>query len=153
METKQQIAVTEIELSYRSKVKASDRPVIIKTQEAYELLISYWDKNKIELVEEAKVLFMNKAHKVLGLYHHSSGSASAVVIDIKLILAAAVKLNACCMIIAHNHPSGNLTSSFADRMVTVKLMQACKYFDIELLDHLIITPHDGFHSIIDEGIS
>jgi DNA repair protein RadC len=68
--------VAEVELIYKSKVKASKRPKITSAKEAYQVLIKAWDENKIELVEQFKVLFLNKANKVLGIYDVSSGGIS-----------------------------------------------------------------------------
>ena len=65
--------VAEVELIYKSKVKASERPKITTSKDAYEILIELWDENKIEFVEQFKVLFLNKASKVLGVYEVSTG--------------------------------------------------------------------------------
>ncbi len=71
--------VAEVELIYKSKVKASNRPVIGSSKDAYQVLLKAWDKNKIELVEQVKVLFLNRANKVLGVYDVSSGGITGTV--------------------------------------------------------------------------
>ncbi len=58
---------SEIELVYKSKVKASERPKVTTSADAYQLLKQHWDDNKIELIEQFKVLFLNRANKVLGI--------------------------------------------------------------------------------------
>ncbi|MEO6135861.1 MAG: JAB domain-containing protein, partial [Ginsengibacter sp.] len=98
--------VAEIELVYKSKVKPSERPRITSTKEAYQILLQTWDVNKIEFVEQFKVVLMNMAHRVLGIYELSSGGISGTVADPKLVFMAALKSNACCLILSHNHPSG-----------------------------------------------
>ncbi len=73
--------VAEIELVYKSKVKPSERPRITSTKEAYQLLLQTWDANKIEFVEQFKVVLMNRAHRVLGIYELSSGGIAGTVAD------------------------------------------------------------------------
>ncbi len=93
--------VAEIELRYKSKVRASDRPKIETSKDAYNVLMKSWDENKIEFVEQFKVLFLNKANKVLGIYEVSTGGISGTVADPRVIFAAALKANCCGIIISH----------------------------------------------------
>ncbi len=137
--------VAEVELIYRSKVKASDRPKITRSNDAYELFIQCWDENKLEFVEEFKVMLLNKANKVLGICQLSTGAISGTVADPKLIFIAALKSNASYIVIAHNHPSGNLKPSKADEQLTLKIKEAGKFLDLPLLDHLIVTT-EGYYS-------
>jgi DNA repair protein RadC len=102
------LEVAEIELVYKSKVKASARPLVTSSQSAHEILLKAWDENKIEFVEQFKVLLLNRANKVLGIYEVSTGGISGTVADPRVIFVAALKANACSMILSHNHPSGNL---------------------------------------------
>ena len=143
--------IAEVELIYRSKVKASDRPKITRSNDAYELFIQYWDENKLEFVEEFKVMLLNKANKVLGICQLSTGGISGTVADPKLIFMAALKSNASYIVIAHNHPSGNLKPSRQDEELTGKIKEGGKFLDIPLLDHLIVTT-EGFYSFADEGL-
>src|ERR1044071_4267502 len=98
--------VSEIELVYKSKVKASERPQITSSKSAYEVLLRGWDENKIEFVEQFKVLLLNRANRVLGFYEVSTGGISGTVADARVIFAAALKANAVSIALAHNHPSG-----------------------------------------------
>jgi DNA repair protein RadC len=141
--------VAEIELVYKSKVKPSERPRITSTKEAYQLLLQTWDANKIEFVEQFKVVLMNRAHRVLGIYELSSGGTAGTVADPKLVFMAALKSNACCLILSHNHPSGNLKPSHADEQLTQKIKQAGQLLDIWLIDHIIVT-REGYYSFSDE---
>ena len=143
--------VAEVELSYKSRVKASERPRITQSKDAAELLANLWNKDKIEFVEEFKVLLLNRANRVLGMVEISSGGVTGTVADPKLILVAAIKGNACGIIISHNHPSGNLKPSRADEELTQKIKLAAQYLDIKLLDHVIITS-EGYLSFADEGL-
>jgi DNA repair protein RadC len=142
--------VSEIELIYKSKVKASQRPQIKSSKDAYALLQSTWDQGKIEYFEQFKTLFLNHSFKVLGLYEMSSGGITGTVVDLRMLFSAALKANATNIMIAHNHPSGNPTPSDADKHMTNKIKQAGEILDIKLLDHLIITS-ESYYSFIDDG--
>jgi len=143
--------VAEIELIYKSKVKASDRPQISKSIDAYELFLQCWDKNKIAFVEQFKTMLLNRANRVLGIYEVSTGSVSGTVADPKQIFSAALKANASYILLAHNHPSGSLKPSRADEALTAKLKEAGRYLDLPVLDHLIIS-EEGYLSFADEGL-
>ena len=143
--------VAEVELIYKSKVKASERPQICSSRDAYQILIQAWDENKIEFVEQFKVLLLNRAHKVLGIYDVSTGGVSGTVADPKIIFVAALKANACGLVISHNHPSGNLKPSRQDEELTQKIKYGSQLLDIKLLDHVIIT-NETYFSFADEGL-
>lgn len=141
----------EVELVYKTKVKASNRPKIITSHDSYVLLKQMWNSDKIEFTEQVKVLLLNRANRVLGIYDVSTGGVAGTVVDIKHILAAAIKANACAIIVAHNHPSGSLKPSRADEDLTLKIREAAKYLDIRLLDHVIVT-NESYFSFADEGL-
>ena len=143
--------VSEVELVYKSKVKASTRPLIKKTKDAYDLLNQLWNQGTIELQEEFKALFLNRANRVLGVYNLSKGGITGTVADPKLLLAAALKCACVGVILSHNHPSLKLTPSRADEEMTDRINQACKLLDLRLLDHIIITS-EGYYSFADEGL-
>lgn len=142
--------VAEIELIYKSKVAAKDRPHVLKSQEAYKILLQTWDSNTIELTEHLKVLLLNIRNRVLGIYHVSSGGTAGTVADPKLIFSAALKANASRIILAHNHPSGNLKPSQQDLILTQRIKEAGRFLDIQLMDHIIIA-NDGYYSLADNG--
>ena len=141
--------ISEISVSYsnskKEKLKAKD------SKQCYALFLDSWNKNTIELQEEFKILLLNRANNVLGIYNLSRGGTTGTVVDAKLVFSVALKCNASSIIIAHNHPSCNLTPSEADKTITNKLKQAGKLLDIALLDHLIVTK-DNFYSFLDEGL-
>jgi DNA repair protein RadC len=148
---KKQWQVAEIQLSYKSNVKPSQRPKISKSGDACEILKSSWNESTIELFEEFKVLFTNRANKVLGIMEVSTGGISGTVADPRLIFIAALKAGASGMIVSHNHPSGNLTPSQADIQLTRKLKEGGNLLDIQLLDHIIMTS-ESYYSFADEGV-
>ncbi len=100
--------------------------------------------------EEFWVILLNRGNKVLRLENISRGGVSGTVADAKLIFKAALDRLACSVILAHNHPSGNLKPSDADVHLTQKLVKAGKTLDIAILDHLIIGDN-SYYSFADEG--
>ena len=143
--------VSEIQLIYKSKVKASQRPHVSTSFDAYQIFRQNWDENKIEFVEQFKILFLNRANKVLGIFELSTGGVSGTIADPKLVFAAALKANASNIILCHNHPSGSTKPSRADEQLTQKIKEAASFFDIKVLDHIIVS-EEGYYSFADEGI-
>ena len=143
--------VAEIQLTYKSHVKPSLRPKINCSRDAYNVLLENWDGSQIELLEQFKVMLLNRANKVLGLFEVSTGGVSGTVADPKIIFTAALKGGASGIIVAHNHPSGNLKASQSDIDLTRKLKEAGKFLEIQLLDHVIVTT-EGYFSFADEGL-
>ncbi len=143
--------IAEVELIYKTKIKASERLQVKTSKDAADLLKQIWDENKIDFVEQFKVLFLNRANKVLGIFEVSSGGVTGTVADPKLVFVATLKANACSIIISHNHPSGNLKPSEPDERLTEKIKQAGQLLDIKLIDHIIVTS-EGYYSFADEGL-
>lgn len=140
--------VAEVQVSYNPKFKAQDRPKINSSKQAYNILINQWDKNKIELLEQFKMILLNSNNRVLGIAEISQGGVSATVVDPKIIFGIALKANASSIIIAHNHPSGNLYPSSQDTKVTEKLVQCGKILEISVEDHIILS-NDNYYSFAD----
>jgi DNA repair protein RadC len=143
--------VAEIQLSYKPIVKPSLRPKITKSKDAYEILLHCWDQDSIEIFEQFRILLLNRAHKVLGSRLISSGGIAGTVADPKLIFAVALQGLASGIILAHNHPSGNLNPSQADIDLTKKLKEAGRFLELPVLDHIIVTS-EKYYSFADEGI-
>ncbi|TYA53053.1 JAB domain-containing protein [Formosa maritima] len=141
--------ISEISVSYSNN--RSNRIKISNSKQSYDVLRSCWCDATIELQEEFKILMLNRYNQVLGIYPLSKGGVSSTVVDAKLVFSVALKCNASNIIIAHNHPSGNLNPSEVDKNLTQKLKQAGQYLDIVLLDHLIVIK-DDFYSFADNGL-
>ncbi len=141
-----------MQLTYRTNIKASDRPQVNQSVDAYHIFRNHWSQD-IEMVEEFYVMFVNRANRVLGILPLSRGGLSGVIADPKIIFASAVKALASSIIVAHNHPSGHLWPSQADIDLTKRLKSAGETLDILVQDHLILSP-DGEHyySFADEGL-
>src|SRR6266536_6608982 len=88
--------VSEIDIVYKRKIncKVSERPQIKTSTDTYEILYHYWDDGKIELIEEFKVLFLNRSNRVLQIFSASSGGITGTVADSRFILITALKLGA-----------------------------------------------------------
>lgn len=140
--------VAEIKVSYSTN--NSSKIKITSVNKAFELLLSCWDMETIELQEEFKVLLLNRSNEVLGIYPLSKGGITGTVVDSRLIFAVALKCNATGIIICHNHPSGKLFPSDADIILTKKIKKCADFLDISLIDHIILT-NNGFYSFSNEG--
>ena len=150
METKI-MTVAEIQLTYKSKIKASERPQINQSEDVHRLLLENWNFEIIEFIEEFKIILLNRANRVLGMVNISQGGMAGTIADPKVIFAAALKSAASQIILIHNHPSGNLKPSQADLNLTRKLKAGGELLDIAVLDHIILTK-DGYLSLAEEGM-
>ena len=141
--------ISEIQLFYKNENK--EHIIVTNSQSAYDVLREDWSPNTIELQEEFKLLLLDRDNKVLGVYSLSKGGIAGTVVDIRLMMVAALKAKANAIILAHNHPSGNLKPSIQDRERTKKILKASKFLDVQLLDHIIMTKKSYF-SFADEGM-
>lgn len=101
--------------------------------------------------EEFWILLLNRNNLVIDKMMVSQGGLSGTIIDVRIILKMALDKLACSIILCHNHPSGNLVPSEADKNITKKIKEAGKHMDIPVLDHLIIG-NDAYFSFADEGL-
>jgi DNA repair protein RadC len=143
--------VAEIRLSYSTNVKASERVSVVSSREAYDVLRQNWPTN--EFIETFKVILLNRSNRALGIFEVSTGGSTGTVADPKLIFAAAIKANACGIIMAHNHPSGNLNPSQADIDLTKRMKEGGKLLEVQVLDHLILTKERGISALLTRGRS
>lgn len=140
--------VAEIKVSYSNN--NPDRVQVTNSQMMFEVIMKHWDYNILEYQEQVKVILLNRANIVLGIYELSKGGISGTVVDIRIILGVALKCNASAIILVHNHPSGKLVPSEPDKAITKRLKEACNLLEVYLLDHLIISKF-GYYSFADEG--
>lgn len=143
--------ISEVQLSYTPKFKRSELPMITEAGNAYKILLEHWDLNTINLIEQFYVLLLSRSNKLLGIYEVSKGGFAGTVVDPKIIFIAALKGCASSIILAHNHPSGNLKPSQSDIGITKRLIEAGHLLDIPVVDHLIVT-EDGYLSFAEEGL-
>lgn len=132
----------------RKDSTSAERSKITSSSIAYQILM----KRLSDLPhEEFWVLLLNRANQVIREEYISKGGISGTVVDVRIICRSAIENNASGVVIAHNHPSGQVLPSEQDKNVTRKLKDALKLFDIALLDHLIIGDQ-RYYSFSDEGL-
>jgi DNA repair protein RadC len=103
----------------------------------------------LEIYESMFLILMNRKNNVEGYVKISQGGTAGTVCDVKLIANYAVQSLANSVILVHNHPSGTIAPSDADKFITKKVLNALDLFDIKLLDHVIIVPGDNYYSFAD----
>jgi DNA repair protein RadC len=143
--------VAEVELIYRAEKDVQHKLIVNEAEVAYHVLRDTWDMNKIDLVEQFKIILLNHDLSCLGISEISTGGISKCLVDPKLVFATALKSRATSMILAHNHPSGNLAPSVADINLTRKLVDGGKLLDIVVADHLTLSRH-GYYSMANAGL-
>lgn len=144
--------VNEIRVSYQERIKSPSWHQIKSSKDAARLLYEHWDINNIGLQESFKVMLLNNNNKVKGIYLLSKGGITGTVVDLRILFAVVLKSLSVALILAHNHPSGTLKASEADKQITDKIKKAAMLFDIKVLDHLIIVPNGDYYSFADNGI-
>jgi DNA repair protein RadC len=138
-----------LELGRRRKdLRAEKRPKITSSLKAYQELKSYFSDL---MHEEFFVLYLNRANKVLQVKQLSIGGTSGTYVDPKIIFKNGMDLGASGIILAHNHPSGTLKPSEADRKLTKKIQQFGELIEMPVLDHLIIADN-GYFSFSDQEL-
>ena len=142
--------ISEIAVSYRPSI--GRKPIIVSAYDAYTELKSFYDDSTIGLKESFYVMYLNQSNRVLGVYPLSTGGVTGTIADPRLIFSVALKINAAGIILSHNHPSGNLSPSVADKELTNKIKEAGKLLDIKVFDHIIVSPENSFYSFADEGL-
>ena len=137
------------------KVKVSvtkgDKVTITSPEKMVEVMRSIFDADTILWTEEVIMVCLNRANDVVGYYKVSSGGFSGSVLDPRVEMTIALNNASSSIILAHNHPSGNLKPSEGDKAITEKIRKACAFFDMNLLDHLIITD-ESYLSFKEEGL-
>jgi len=148
-EAKSTLIVASLELGKRREISKPIGKVCITNSEdiAHYLKAMLKDYN----YEVFAVIFLNRANRIKHFEIISRGGLTGTVADPRLILKKAVEHDATSIVLSHNHPSGNLLPSNADQEITRKIKQAASYFDICVLDHIIVSD-DGYYSFADEGV-
>lgn len=141
--------VTELKVSYKPQKTLG--PVVRSSTDAYNELKAFFPTGTLALQESFVAMYLNRANNVIGVFDMARGGITSTVVDLRLLISVALKTVATGIILCHNHPSGNLTPSQNDKSLTRKISEACKSFDLSVLDHIIITPDGRYFSFADEG--
>lgn len=143
------LSSSEIELHYKRPLFSSMKH-IASSEDADNILREFIYVDRIDLKEFFWVILLTCSNRVLGISEVGAGSSKGVVVNIKEILQLALLSNASAVILAHNHPSGNLNFSGSDKRLTNKLKKLTDFMEVTLLDHLIITS-ESYTSFADNG--
>jgi DNA repair protein RadC len=138
------------EITLKYKASGISKTKITNSQDSYNLLKQMYDGDTLEYCESSIVIYLNRASNSIGWQKISQGGITGTVVDVRMILATALKCGSTSLILSHNHPSGNLFPSGNDDKLTKQIKNACDIMEIKLLDHLIITI-DGYYSYADQG--
>jgi DNA repair protein RadC len=141
--------VAALEIGRRRQAMASREKTVITSSSDVAIYLQTLLKDHRH--EVFAVLFLNRANKINHFQIISAGGITGTVADPRVILKKALEEDAVSLILCHNHPSGSLKPSRADEELTQKIKEAAKYFDIKVLDHLIVS-EDGYFSFADEGL-
>lgn len=141
--------VAALELGHRRRMaEILTEPLKINnSKDAYNILRIYLEDLQ---VEQFWILLLNRSNTVIKQLKISEGGYTGTVAEPSLILKQAILNNAKSLILCHNHPSGNLMPSMADKELTKKIKQAAQYLDICIFDHIIVT-HSSYYSFADNG--
>lgn len=137
-----------LELGIRRDAASNKRDVITQSSEVAGFLKSKLQYKKHEVFA---VLFLNQANKIMHYEVLSEGGITGTIADPRIILRKALSHDAVNIILCHNHPSGSIKPSRADKELTTKIKEAALLFDMTVLDHIIVSA-DGHFSFADEGI-
>ena len=137
-----------LELGRRRQAESFRKPVIKGSRDVANHLRSLLKDYNYEVFG---ALFLNQGNKIRDFTVLSTGGITATVADPRLILKRALEQDAVAIILCHNHPSGHLEPSQADKDLTIKITEAARYFDIRVLDHIIVSD-EGYFSFADEGL-
>ena len=137
-------------LKYDKRIPKSDLIQIRNSNDMFAVLSNVFSADTFDWKEEMIMICLSKSNKVLGFYKVSSGGISSTICDPKIIFTVALNCGASSIVIAHNHPSGNLTPSDADLTITKKIKEGACILDMQLIDHLILAD-EGYFSFADHG--
>lgn len=138
-----------LELGRRRQAAATlEKPVVKTSRDIAEHLKALLKDYKYEVFA---VLFLNQANKINHFEIISRGGITGTVADPRVILRKALEEDAVSLVLSHNHPSGNLKPSRADVELTQKIKEAARYFDIKIIDHIIVS-EEGYYSFADDGL-
>lgn len=134
--------VAAIELGKRrNSENIQDKEVITSSNAVYKLMQPLIGELPHE---EFWVLYLNNSNKVLQREQLSKGGITGTLVDVRLVLKTAIQIGAVSIVLCHNHPSGTLIPSAADKSITTKMINACQSLDIKVIDHVILVENDYF---------
>ena len=140
--------VAAMELGIRRNMADYKKEIILTSRDLANYLKAQFQFKRHEVFA---VVFLNRSNKINHFEIISEGGITGTVADPRIILKRALEHDAISMVLCHNHPSGSLKPSRQDEELTERIKIAAKFFDIRIMDHLIVSD-EGFYSFADEGI-
>ena len=144
---RKKVAMAGIELYKRCASQKGQRPQIRCSTDIYDLMQPIMGDNR---TEESWAIFVNQASRVIKKVRISSGGLASTIVDVRVVLKEALLCEAACIMLCHNHPSGNNRPSMEDDKLTKKLKEAAEAINVKLIDHVIICSN-SYYSYADEG--
>ncbi len=142
--------IAQIGIKYE-KYHELERTRIKTSMDTYNIFMEVWDMDTFDYQESLWMIFLDRGNFVLGVSQVSIGSCAGTIVDPKSVFGRALLVHASYILLAHNHPSGNLNPSQADIDITRKLTEGGNLLEIKVLDHLILT-RKSYYSFADEGM-
>jgi DNA repair protein RadC len=139
------------EITLQLRKGTIEKTQIQSSKDADILFRKIWDNDSLPIYESFIAIYLDRQNKSIAWYKVSQGGISGTVTDLRLIMSVGLKCLASGLLIAHNHPSGNLNPSESDSKITAKIKESGNLLDIQLLDHLIICDSD-YYSFADNGL-
>ena len=148
----QNLNIPEIEfsLSYKNQVKQSELRIIRTSKDCEEVLRTIFNSSTFLWREEMLLLCLSRSNKVIGYYRVSVGGIAGTICDPKVIFTIALNSGASAIVLAHNHPSGELQPSPADKAITKKIREVGTLLEVTLIEHIILT-QESYYSFADNG--
>jgi len=141
--------ITALELGRRRRLEeALELPTITSSKAVFNIMQPLIGELQHE---EFWIVYLNNSNKVIYKDQLSKGGLTGTLVDVRLVFKRGIELNATAIILCHNHPSGKLQPSNADKQITSKLIKAGETLDIKVLDHLIVT-ENAYFSFTDENL-
>jgi DNA repair protein RadC len=147
-EAKAVIIAAALELGIRRNIEENKKPIVKHSSDVANYLRAKLQHKKHEVF---MAVYMNRSNKIQHYEIISNGGMTGTIADPRVILKKALEHDATAIILCHNHPSGGLKPSRADEDLTWKIKEAASYFDIKIVDHIIVS-EEGYYSFADEGL-
>lgn len=141
----------EMQISYSTKVKASERITAITSEALADAFRKFYPDGTIEYCEIMYAALLDNQFRIIGIIRCSEGVLDSSLFNYKKIMQAALLCNAKAIAVCHNHPSGSLSPSSNDKEGTRKLMEMCRVMQYKFVDHIILTA-ESYYSFNDNGL-
>lgn len=153
LNTNENIILNELSLSYKRAIELNDPQfkMLNSSAKVSNLLREIWETNQLDVRESFYLLCFSSGLDLVGYQKISEGGLDAVIVDIRLLFSIALLSRATSIVVAHNHPSGTLKPSEADKILTQRIVQAGELLSVNVNDHIILT-NTSYYSFRDEGL-